>query len=128
MNKNAPDQEPPPVPSAPVLRRKPGALCPIISFNRTVGGKYKLRILYELKTGVARYGQLRKALIEATLEKTITGRVLSRELKELQERGLISRRQYPVVPPKVEYRLTDRGRTLIPIIESMMYWTLGVPR
>jgi DNA-binding HxlR family transcriptional regulator len=110
----------------PVLRRRPGALCPIIGFNRTVGGKYNLRLLYELKDGVARYGELRRALVEATLEKTITPRVLSRELKELQARGLIWRKQYPVVPPKVEYGLTARGRSLVPVIEAMMYWSLGL--
>ena len=113
-------------PVRPPLRKVPGKLCPIIRFNRTVGGKYKLRILYELKAGAVRYGEIRRALVEATLGQTITGRVLSRELRELAERGLVARRAYPVVPPKVEYRLTERGRRLIPVIESMAYWVLDL--
>jgi DNA-binding HxlR family transcriptional regulator len=54
----------------------------------------------------------------------VTPRVLSRELKELQLRGLIHRRQYDVVPPKVEYSLTELGRGLVPILEAIVDWGL----
>lgn len=52
----------------------------------------------------------------------ITPRILSRELRELEERGLISRRDYPVVPRKVEYSLTDHGRALMPILAEIVRW------
>jgi DNA-binding HxlR family transcriptional regulator len=57
--------------------------------------------------------------------KQVTARVLSRELKELQKRGLIHRKQYPVVPPKVEYSLTDLGKSLVPVIKQIVNWGLS---
>ncbi len=113
--------------SIPAALQKPPGLCPIIWFNRTVGGRYKLWIIYELRQGPVRYGEIRRGLVDATREKTITARVLSRELKELQARGLISRKQYPVVPPKVEYRLTPAGQKLVPVIDTMVLWVFGKP-
>lgn len=97
-------------------------VCPLVGFHRTVGGKYKLRILWDLKNGPVRYGKIRKALLAAEQGNPVTPRVLSRELKELEKRGLISRKQYPVVPPKVEYRLTEIGRSIIPVIASIGKW------
>lgn len=110
-----------------MLQRKPineraGYACPILAFHQIVGGKYKLRLLYELLDGPRRYGELRKELILAGLGSPVTPRILSRELKELEQRGLIHRKQYPVVPPKVEYSLTELGRTLVPVIESIAAW------
>jgi DNA-binding HxlR family transcriptional regulator len=93
-------------------------------FQPHVGGKYKLRILWILIQRPYRYGEIRKSLLKGTLGKQVTPRVLSRELKELQHRGLISRRQYDVVPPKVEYSLTELGRGLQPILESIVEWGL----
>ena len=100
------------------------ALCPAVGFSLIVGGKYKLRILWILIQRPYRYGEIRKSLMKGTLGKPVTPRVLSRELKELQIRGLIHRRQYNVVPPKVEYSLTDVGRGLAPILESIVEWGL----
>jgi DNA-binding HxlR family transcriptional regulator len=99
-------------------------LCPAIGFSRIVGGKYKLRILWLLNKRPHRYGELRTALVKGSLGAAPTPRILSRELKELQQRGLISRRQYEVVPPKVEYSLTDRGRGLLPILTAIVDWGL----
>ena len=99
-------------------------LCPAVGFSLIVGGKYKLRILWILIQRSYRYGEIRKSLLKGTLGKPVTPRVLSRELKELQHRGLISRRQYDVVPPKVEYSLTELGRGLQPILESIVDWGL----
>lgn len=99
-------------------------LCPAVGFSLIVGGKYKLRILWILIQRPYRYGEIRKSLLKGTLGKAVTPRVLSRELKELQHRGLISRRQYDVVPPKVEYSLTELGRGLQPILESIVDWGL----
>jgi len=97
-------------------------LCPAIAFDRIVGGRYKLRILWTLSRGTFRYGEIGRSLLRGTLGKPVTPRILSRELRELEERGLISRRAYPVVPPKVEYSLTERGRTLIPVLVEIVRW------
>jgi DNA-binding HxlR family transcriptional regulator len=99
-------------------------LCPAVGFSLIVGGKYKLRILWILIQRSYRYGEIRKSLLKGTLGKPVTPRVLSRELKELQRRGLIHRRQYDVVPPKVEYSLTELGRGLAPVLESIVQWGL----
>jgi len=99
-------------------------LCPAVGFSLIVGGKYKLRILWILIQRPHRYGEIRNSLLKGTLGKAVTPRVLSRELKELRIRGLINRRQYDVVPPKVEYSLTERGRGLQPILEAIVEWGL----
>ena len=99
-------------------------LCPAIAFDRIVGGRYKLRILWTLTHGTRRYGEIGRSLLRGTLGKPVTPRILSRELRELEERGLISRRAYPVVPPKVEYSLTERGRTLLPVLTEIVRWGL----
>jgi DNA-binding HxlR family transcriptional regulator len=99
-------------------------LCPAVGFSLIVGGKYKLRILWILIHRPYRYGEIRKSLLKGTLGKPVTPRVLSRELKELQLRGLIHRRQYDVLPPKVEYSLTELGRGLEPILQSIVTWGL----
>ena len=104
------------------LREKPGKLCPLIGFNQLAGGKYKLRILWVLIKGPKRYGEIRKALLLGTLGKPITPRVLSRELKDLEQRGFIHRKQFPVVPPRVEYRLTEQGHALIPVMYQIIRW------
>jgi DNA-binding HxlR family transcriptional regulator len=80
-----------------------------------ISGKYKLRIVWDLKDGPLRYGEIRTGLLrgaEGTQE--IAPRVLSRELKALTQSGLIDRKDFGVVPPKVEYRLTGKGRSLFP--------------
>lgn len=97
-------------------------LCPLIAFDQILGGKYKLRTLWVLIGGTRRYGEIRRSLVVACQGKPVTPRILSRELKQLQQRGLISRKEYPGVPPKVEYRLTDRGRALAPVIRQIIKW------
>ena len=99
-------------------------LCPLIAFDQQAGGKYKLRILWELSKGTRRYGVLRTSLVMACQGKPVTPRILSRELKDLEQRGFIHRKQYPVVPPKVEYSLTERGAGLIPVIHQIIRWGL----
>src|SRR5215467_16036245 len=99
--------------------------CPLMAFNLAAGGKYKMRILWELKEGPRRYGELRRSAIVAARGAPVTPRVLSRELKELQFRGLIHRKQYPVVPPKVEYSLTALGKSLIPVVKQVVKWGLS---
>src|SRR5215831_15853888 len=99
--------------------------CPLLAFSQAAGGKYKMRILWELKKGPRRYGELRRSAIVAARGAPVTPRVLSRELKELQSRGLIHRKQYPVVPPKVEYSLTALGKSLIPVVSQVVKWGLS---
>ncbi len=106
----------------PEPSQRTGRTCPILGFHQTVGGKYKLRLLYELLEGPRRYGELRRELVSASEGTPVTARVLSRELKELEHRGLISRKQFPVVPPKVEYSLTKLGKTLEPVIDAIAMW------
>ena len=104
-------------PATPDLR-----LCPLIAFDQIAGGKYKLRTLWVLSKGARRYGEIRKSLVIACQGKPVTPRILSRELKELERRGLIHRKQYPVVPPKVEYTLTELGMRLAPVIRQIIKW------
>lgn len=99
-------------------------LCPAVGFSLIVGGKYKLRILWALNKRPHRYGEIRTSLLKGSLGKPVTPRVLSRELKELQQRGLIDRKQFEVVPPKVEYSLTDRGKGLVPVLDAIVEWGL----
>jgi DNA-binding HxlR family transcriptional regulator len=93
----------------------PACGCPVAAFQKMISGKYKLRIVWDLQDGPKRYGEIRTGLLrgsDGTSE--IAPRVLSRELKALTETGLIDRKDYGVVPPKVEYRLTARARVLCP--------------
>ncbi|CEJ13292.1 putative HTH-type transcriptional regulator YybR [bacterium YEK0313] len=97
-------------------------LCPAIAFDQILGGRYKLHILCVLSDGPQRYGAIGRSLFHGSLGRPITPRLLSRELRQLEERGLIDRKAYPVVPRKVEYSLTDRGRALIPIVAEIVRW------
>ena len=97
--------------------------CPVTAFQKMISGKYKLRIMWDLKDGALRYGEIRSGLLrgaEGTEE--IAPRVLSRELKALTQTGLLDRKDYGVVPPKVEYRLTRKGRSFIPVIDAIRQW------
>jgi DNA-binding HxlR family transcriptional regulator len=97
--------------------------CPVAAFQKMISGKYKLRIVWDLQDGPKRYGEIRTGLLRgADGSSEITPRVLSRELKALTESGLIDRRDYGVVPPKVEYRLTRKGKSFVPVIAAIRDW------
>ena len=82
-----------------------------------IGGKWKTVILFHLMHGTLRYSELRKQM------PTVTERTLSLQLKTLEEDGIINRKVYTSKPPlKVEYSLTDFGKTLIPIVQSIADW------
>ncbi|KMY54004.1 HxlR family transcriptional regulator [Bacillus sp. FJAT-27231] len=82
-----------------------------------IGGKWKMLILWHLgKEGTKRFNEL-KALMPG-----ITQRMLVNQLRELEEDLIVHREVYPVVPPKVEYSLTEQGKSLIPILEIMYEW------
>ncbi len=90
--------------------------CPVNTTLSVIGGKWKVLILYHLIKQTQRFNELRRQLPE------ITQRMLTLQLRELEEDGLIHREVYPVVPPKVEYSLTEFGRTLLPVINAMHQW------
>lgn len=82
-----------------------------------INGKYKMTILYTLMSfGVVRFNEMKKYIGE------ISYKTLSSTLKELEADLLVNRKEYPQVPPKVEYSLTKRGRSLIPILDMMCEW------
>ena len=97
--------------------------CPVYGFQKIINGKYKIRIIRDLQHGPRRYGEIQHGLLKGVAgTKEIAPRVLSRELKELTALGLIDRRDYREAPPKVEYKLTDEGQSLIPVISVMHKW------
>jgi DNA-binding HxlR family transcriptional regulator len=84
---------------------------------------HKLRIVWDLKDGPRRDGEIRTGLPRGMAGSAeIAPRVLSRELKALTESGLIDRKDFGVVPPKVEYRLTRKGRTFVPVVAAIKHW------
>ena len=103
-------------------KARQGYLCPMVAFDQIAGGKYKLRTLWVLRNGPRRYGEIRRALVTGSQGRPVTPRILSRELKDLAARGLVERTEYPGVPPRVDYRLTELGRTLLPVIDAIIGW------
>jgi len=90
--------------------------CPVAAFQKMISGKYKLRIVWDLKDGPRRYGEIRTGLLRgASGSAEITPLVLTRELKALTETRLIDRNDYGVVPPKVEYRLPRKANSSVPL-------------
>ena len=82
-----------------------------------ISGKYKMVILYCLmEYGVVRYNALKRYI------GSISHKTLSAALKELERDGLILRKEYPQIPPKVEYRLSDKGRSLMPVLDGLCVW------
>ena len=91
------------------------SICPVETTLDLIGGKYKALILWHLSTGTLRYNQLQK-LVSAT------PRMLTLQLRELESQNLIARKVYPEVPPRVEYSMTELGRSLMPILTAMRDW------
>ncbi|MDR3574174.1 MAG: helix-turn-helix domain-containing protein [Anaerolineaceae bacterium] len=97
--------------------------CPIYGFQEMINGKYKLRIIWALQEGPRRFGEIKKGLLrDISTCQEIAPRVLSRELKALTAFGLITRTEFQIVPPKVEYSLTPLGQSLLPILTPMVEW------
>ncbi len=107
----------------PKAKATPVRGCPVQAFQKMVSGKYKLRIVWDLKDGPLRYSEIRTGLLRGAVgTKEIAPRVLSRELKALTASGLIERKDFGVVPPKVEYRLTRKGQSFVPVIDTIRAW------
>jgi len=83
---------------------------------KVLGGKWKPPILFLLSSNTLRFGQLKKAI------SGISQKMLTQELREMEKDGLIARKVYPQIPPKVEYSLTPYGKSLEPILKSMSDW------
>ena len=90
--------------------------CPVQTTVKLISGKWKPIILYHLLSGVHRFGELQKKL------NNVSQRSLTLQLRELEEDSLIKRTIYPVIPPKVEYELTEIGLSMEEIIQSMYDW------
>jgi len=96
---------------------------PASGFPEIIRAKHKLRILWDLQDGSSRFGEIRRRLnLEGADAKLVAARVLSRELKSLVELGLVHRKAYNEIPPRVEYRLTGLGRSLLPVIAKILDW------
>lgn len=82
-----------------------------------IGGKWKMIIMFWLvEYEILRYGQLKRLVGQ------ISDKVLNTQLKELERDGIITRKEYPQIPPRVEYSLTPRGLSLMPILEEICHW------
>lgn len=90
--------------------------CPVEATLDLIGGKYKALILFHLIDNTLRYNEISKLLPKAT------PKMLTQQLRELEADNLIIRTVYPVVPPKVEYTLSEFGKSIIPVLESMCNW------
>lgn len=99
-----------------MITKKELPICPVATTVGLIGNKWKLLIMQDLLTGSKRFGELRKGLPE------ISQKVLTQNLRAMEEDGIITRKVYAEVPPKVEYELSDLGDTLRPIIDLMRVW------
>lgn len=90
--------------------------CPVETTLTLIGDKWKVLILRDLMPGTKRFGELKKSV------GNVSQKVLTSQLREMEQSGLLIRTVYPEVPPRVEYTLTDLGRSLKPILDAMQSW------
>lgn len=90
--------------------------CPVETTLSLIGDKWKVLILRDLMGGKKRFSELKRSV------DGVTQKMLTQQLRDMEEKGLLSRTVYPVVPPKVEYELTELGYSLSPILDSMRAW------
>jgi DNA-binding HxlR family transcriptional regulator len=93
-----------------------GYVSPIDAAIEIIGGKYKVAILYYIRESVLRFGELRRLMPLATK------RVLTKQLRELERDGMIDRKVFRQVPPRVDYSLTKEGKSIVPILEDLCEW------
>lgn len=96
-----------------------GFNCPVEATIELIGGKYKSVILWHLIKEKKRFSELKRLLPRAT------EKMLAQQLRDLENDGLIIRTVYPVVPPKVEYSLSELGRSIVPVLNAMCGWGEG---
>jgi DNA-binding HxlR family transcriptional regulator len=90
--------------------------CPAETTLDVIGGRWKVPILWHLFQGTRRFSELRRGL------DGVTQKMLTQQLRELEAEGIVNRKVYPQVPPKVEYSLTGEGQSLKPVVEAMCKW------
>ena len=90
--------------------------CPVETTLMLIGDKWKVLILRDLMDGTRRFGELKKSI------GTVSQKVLTAQLRDMEEKGLLTRKVYAEVPPRVEYTLTEMGYSLKPILDSMWAW------
>lgn len=93
--------------------------CPVETTLTLIGDKWKVLILRDLLPGTKRFGELKKSI------GSVSQKVLTAQLRDMEENGLINRKVYAEVPPRVEYSLTDLGKSLEPILDAMWNWGEG---
>ena len=90
--------------------------CPVETTLTLIGDKWKVLILRDLMPGTKRFGELKKSI------GSVSQKVLTAQLRDMENNGLLTRTVYPEVPPRVEYSLTELGRSLKPILDAMWNW------
>lgn len=90
--------------------------CPVETTLMLIGDKWKVLVLRELMPGTKRFGELKKSI------GSVSQKVLTAQLRQMEESGLVIRTVYPEVPPRVEYTLTELGRSLKPVLDAMSTW------
>ena len=90
--------------------------CPVTYCLSMIGGKWKPVIIFCIENGVDRFGAMQRAV------PGITKQMLTKQLRELEADGLITRKVYAEVPPRVDYALSDKGRSVLPVIKAMQTW------
>lgn len=90
--------------------------CPVETTLSLIGDKWKILILRDLLGGTMRFGELKKSI------GSVSQKVLTKQLRDMEAQGLVNRKVYAEVPPRVEYSLTKRGQSLQPILDSMWDW------
>ena len=90
--------------------------CPVETTLMLIGDKWKVLILRDLMDGTKRFGELKKSI------GTVSQKVLTAQLRDMEEKGLLTRKVYAEVPPRVEYTLTETGYSLKPVLDAMSTW------
>ena len=97
-----------------ILKELPA--CPVETTLMLIGDKWKVLILRDLMPGTKRFGELKKSI------GSVSQKVLTAQLRDMEDKGLVSRKVYAEVPPRVEYSLTELGKSLAPILDVMRIW------
>ncbi len=90
--------------------------CPITATVTAIGGRWKIILLWQLREGPKRYGEIKKAV------PAISEKMLTQQLKELMESGWVQKKDYQEIPPRTEYRLTKLGASFMPILQNIYQW------
>jgi DNA-binding HxlR family transcriptional regulator len=99
-----------------VVNEKTLPACPVETTLTLISDKWKVLIIRDLLPGTKRFGELKKSI------GSVSQKVLTTQLRQMEERGLLTRTVYPEVPPRVEYALTELGHSLEPVLEAMRDW------